>query len=508
MFDWAKIAKFIPSVDKPVQKLTFREKAKWTLLILILFFILGSLTVWGVDPNKVAQFEFLEIVFGSKFGSIISLGIGPIVTSSIILQLLVGSKIINWDTNDEEDKKKFSAAERILTFVFCIITAVAYVMAGAVPPKSPGLTLAALVILQLTIGGIIVIFMDEVTSKWGFGSGVSLFIAAGVAKTILVRTLSPLTQTGTFPLSGEAPTGAIPAFISSVFTGNPLFLDLLPLLATVLVFIITVYIQGIRIEIPMAFSIPFGKFAGRRWPMKFLYTSNMPVILIAAVTANVQVLGKVLYSRGINLLGTYNSNGQPASGLMYYISSPTGDLGIIIMTISAALFGLLFAFITMKVWKKHILRMSLSGAVSGLAIGLILISMFSIPTTIDSIVRSLIYTSIFVVGSMIFSIFWVNTSGMDSKSIAEQFKASSIMIPGFRRDPRFVERILGKYIPALTILGGAVVGFLAAFADLTSAIGTGTGILLSVMIIYQFYEQISYEHAEDMPESLKKFFGE
>jgi preprotein translocase subunit SecY len=96
---------------------------------------------------------------------------------------------------------------------------------------------------------------------------------------------------------------------------------------------------------------------------------------------------------------------------------------------------------------------------------------------------------------------------MDSKSVAEQFKTSSIMIPGFRHDPRIVERVLDKYIPALTILGGAFVGFLASFADLTSAIGSGTGILLTVMIVYQFYEQISAQHYEDIPESIRKFFG-
>jgi preprotein translocase subunit SecY len=96
---------------------------------------------------------------------------------------------------------------------------------------------------------------------------------------------------------------------------------------------------------------------------------------------------------------------------------------------------------------------------------------------------------------------------MDSKSVAEQFKASSIMIPGFRHDPRIVEKVLDKYIPALTILGGAFVGFLAAFADLTSAIGSGTGILLSVMIIYQFYEQITAQHYDDIPERVRKFLG-
>lgn len=200
MSDWIdRIASIIPTVDSPIQKLNFREKSKWTLIILVLFFVLGSLTVWGINSQAVAQFEFLEIVFGSKFGSLISLGIGPIVTASIILQLLVGSKIISWDLNDEDDKKKFSSTQKILTVVFCFIEGIAYVVAGAVPPATPDIGLVIFVILQLAFGGIVIMFMDEVCSKWGFGSGVSLFIAAGVAKTMMVRILNPLTQTGGFP---------------------------------------------------------------------------------------------------------------------------------------------------------------------------------------------------------------------------------------------------------------------------------------------------------------------
>ncbi|MEM5782190.1 MAG: preprotein translocase subunit SecY, partial [Candidatus Aenigmatarchaeota archaeon] len=128
MFNWQKIARYIPAVEEPVQKLTFREKIKWTFIILVLFYILGSVTVWGINPEAVAQFEFLEIVFGSRFGSLITLGIGPIVTASIILQLFVGSKIINWDTNTEEGKARFQSAENrgvkflviSLAFVFLV----------------------------------------------------------------------------------------------------------------------------------------------------------------------------------------------------------------------------------------------------------------------------------------------------------------------------------------------------------------------------------------------------
>jgi preprotein translocase subunit SecY len=505
-----KIASYIPSVKESVQKLTFREKAKWTLIILVLFFILGSITVYGVNSNAVAQFEFLEIVFGSKFGSIITLGIGPIVTASIILQLLVGSKIINWDLSNEEDKKKFSGTQKILTIAFCFIEGVAYVIANAVPPATPDLGMTLIVILQLTMGGIIIMYMDEVVSKWGFGSGVSMFIVAGVAKTILVRTLNPLTQAGALPANGEYPSGIIPLFITTLFQGTPSLLGLIPLVGTLLVFIIVVFVQNIQVEIPMAFSMPYGKFASRRWPLKFLYTSNIPVILVAAVLANVQVLGKVLYQKGITILGTFSDRGAPnPGGLMYYLSAPSSEIGIMIVTITGSVIALLFVILAIRILKKNALKMCILGAVIGMALGYFFIFNFNLPgITLDSVMHALIYISVYVIGSVIFSIFWTATSGMDAKSVADQFKTYSIMIPGFRHDPRIVENVLNRYIPALTILGGAFIGFLASYADLTSAIGTGTGLLLGVMIVYQLYEQITAQHGEDMPSALRKFLGE
>ncbi|NIM47305.1 MAG: preprotein translocase subunit SecY [Candidatus Aenigmarchaeota archaeon] len=510
MFNIVKIASYIPTVTEPVQKLTFREKAKWTLIVLILFFVLGSITVWGVNPDAVAHFEFLEIVFGSRFGSIITLGIGPIVTASIILQLLVGSKIINWDLSNEEHKKKFSAVQKILTLAFCFITAIAYVVLGAIPPATSDLVLITFVVLQLALGGIIIMFMDEVVSKWGFGSGVSLFIAAGVAKTILVRTLNPLTQAGTFPMEGEYPSGIIPLMITTFLEGTPALLNLLPLLGTILVFLIVVFVQDVKVEIPMAFSLPFGKFAARRWPLKFLYTSNIPVILIAAVLANLQVLGKVLYDRGITFLGTYTEQGAPnPGGFMYYVSTPSGEVGIMIVTIIGSMVALAFVILALRVWKKNAFKICILGAIIGMILGYFLISYYNLPgITIDSILHVIVYISVYVLGSVIFSIFWTATSGMDSKSVAEQFKTYFIMIPGFRHDPRIVEKVLDRYIPALTVMGGAFIGFLAAYADLTSAIGTGTGLLLATMIVYQFYEQITSQHKEDIPPTIKKFLGD
>jgi preprotein translocase subunit SecY len=506
-FKWSSIYERLPSVVKPEEKLSFKEKIKWTGLILILFYLLGSVFVYGVNPDAVAQFEFLEIVFGSKFGSLITVGIGPIVTASIILQLLVGSEILNWDTKTPEGKAKFTGMQKILAISFCILESAAYVLAGAVPAASPNLI--PIVILQLILGGLLIIAMDEVVSKWGIGSGISLFIAAGVSKTILLRVFNPLTQSGAFlfGLPGEAPSG--------ILTGLPFllgqglivesFLSLLPLLATLLVFGVVVFAQDMRIEIPMAFSLPFGKFAARRWPLKFIYTSNIPVILTAAIVANLRVIGKMLADNGLAILGTFDASGNPLDGLVYYATAPSSS-GIMISALIAGAFAVAFALIANSVMKKYSLRTSLVGGIIGFIIGIILSNVLTIIPAVAmiDIVRSLTYLMTMIVGAVIFSKFWVVTSGMDSKSVAEQFKSSFISIPGFRRDPRIIERVLDKYIPSLTVLGGAFVGLLAGFADLTNAVGSGTGILLTVMILYQLYEQIAQQHWDDMPEWLKK----
>ena len=112
-----------------------------------------------------------------------------------------------------------------------------------------------------------------------------------------------------------------------------------------------------------------------------------------------------------------------------------------------------------------------------------------------------------IIGSVIFSIFWVQTAGMDAKSLAKQMLSSGLQIPGFRKDERILETILNRYIWPLTIMGAITVGFLAALADLTGALSRGTGILLTVMIMYKLYEDIAKQHAMDMNPVMRKFIS-
>lgn len=494
------ILKRIPGIAEPKVHLSFKNRLIWTGIILLLFLVMSQITVYGVAPQAFERFQFLEMVLGSRMGTIMTLGIGPIVTASIILQLLVGSKIIPWDLTSSKGRSKFQGTQKLMTILFCFFEAFAFVWFGAIQAIENTPTVMGLMVVQLAAGGVLVLFMDEVVSKWGIGSGVSLFIAAGVTKTIFVRAFNPLT-----PAGSTVPAGHIPAFVAFLGQGelNQAILQMLPLVSTIIVFLIVIYVQAIRVDIPLAFASLRG--FGRRWPLKFIYTSNIPVILTAALLANMVLVGSMISNRGMPLLGTFDQSGNPTSGIMYYISTPQSvSLQVFSLILLLVVFAGSFAVFYYKL--KDFRKILLGSIVLGLVLATFITNSFvGLPTTID-VLRLGGHLAFYLIFSVIFAIFWVATSGMDAKSVAEQIGGLGMQIPGFRRDPRIVEEVLNRYIPVLAVLGGLFVGLLAAVADFTGALGTGTGILLTVMILYNFYEIIAARYVEDMHPSMRKFF--
>lgn len=439
------IFSLLPQVRSPTYRVPFKEKLKWTGVILILYFILGQIALFGLSVTAVDQFAQLRAVLAGEFGSIITLGIGPIVSASIILQLLVGGGILKLDLSTHEDKAFFQGLQKTLAIVFTLFEAAVLVFTGTLAPSSPAL--AWIVILQIFIGGILIIFLDEVVSKWGFGSGVGLFIAAGVAQQIIVGSFNPLAAPG----QPGVPSGAIPQFFYSLTTSQPDFTLLLPVLAVIVVFLIVVYAESMRVEIPLSYGGVKG--ARGKYPLKFIYASNMPVILTSALLLNVQLFAALFQKLGFPILGEV-SNGQAISGLAYYLTIPSG-LGVL----------------------------------------------FTDP------LKVLIYGVVFILLCVLFSILWVELSGIGPKQVAKQLHGMGMQIPGFRSSRTQFERILKKYIPIITIMGGAFVGLLAFGADLTGALGGGTGVLLTVGIIYKLYEEIAQEQLMDMHPMLRNFLG-
>jgi preprotein translocase subunit SecY len=445
----------LPEVSSPQEKkVSFQTGIKWTLIILVAYFILSNITMYGISESALSRFEYLAILLGTTFGSIVSLGIGPIVMSSIILQLLVGSQILTIDTSTEEGKKFFQGIQKLLTTVFIVFEAFVYVLMGGIPAASP--ELVPIVILQLCLGGFLILFMDEVIQKWGFGSGISLFIAAGIGWRLFTQLFQFVDAQGLF-----SPVGNAWAFVASLVAADGIgaMLALTPIIVTAALFFLVVFAQSLKVEIPLSYDRVRGY--GIRWPLQFFYAGVIPVILVSALIANFQLLGTLLESwlGHATILGGF-SNGQPISGFAYWVHSTN--------IFEAAITGSL-------IWQQ--------------------------------IVQAIVHILFYMLFSIIFAYFWVITSGQDAKGQADRIMKSGMSIPGFRKDPRVLESILKRYVGPLTIMGGAAVGLLASVADLFGALVGGTAILLAIMILYQLYQNIAQQYAVDMNPAMKNFFG-
>ncbi|RLF23776.1 MAG: preprotein translocase subunit SecY, partial [Thermoplasmata archaeon] len=195
-----------PAVAKPEGHVTFRTKLLWTLLCLVLYYILTNVMIYGISGATIDMFSGFRAVMAGASGSIMHLGIGPIVTASIILQLFVGAKIINLDLTKAEDKAIYQGTQKILVIFVILLEAIPQVYGYLTP--STGLKAMvgpiganAIILAQLFIGAMIVFWMDELISKWGIGSGISLFIAAGVSQAIFTGLVNWLPARTDLPLS-------------------------------------------------------------------------------------------------------------------------------------------------------------------------------------------------------------------------------------------------------------------------------------------------------------------
>jgi preprotein translocase subunit SecY len=464
----APLLNALPEVKRPDRAPGLKERLMWTGAALLLFFFMGQIFPIGVDQTGVARFERLEILMGSKMGTLITAGIGPIVLASIFLQLAVGAGMLSLDLSRIEHKRIFQGLQKFLAIAIAFVEAIIYVMPtaggrGYIPIDglhpllgSIPLTFAA-VAFQLALGSIILLYLDEIVQKYGIGSGISLFIAAGVTQAVFVGALSFAS------LPTGMPAGLIPQAAYLIAGGDIVTAvwTIMPIAFTVIVFLIVVYAEGMHIELPLTFGRAPGM--GARYPIKFIYVSNIPVILAAAVLLNIQLMGMFLSNAGLPILGEYQGS-QPVGGLAYYTTSLPSPLLI-------------------------------TGGYPAY------LSYISQP---NEILHILVYGAVLILLCVIFGWFWIETTGMNARNVAAQITKTGMQIPGFRQDPRVIEGVLQRYIPVITILGSIFVGALAWFADITGALGTGTGILLTVSILYRFYEDLARQQIFEMYPVLKK----
>jgi len=464
------IIRLLPEVPKPPKRLSIRDRLFWTAVVLLLYLTMSQVPLFGIQATAETfqRLVVMQVIMASKHGTLMELGIGPLVTAGIIWQLVVGGRLIELDLSSREDRRIFAGVQKLLTFVFAAVQALTYILGGVYGQ----LTLAAqvLVFAQLMVASFVIVMMDDMLEKgWGLGSAVSLFIAAGVAQQVFWEVLSPVG-----PMHDGLFVGVIPSIFHATFTyaatGNSTLLqelvarrsgypDIIGLASTVVFVLMLAYLQSMKVEIPVSVA----RYGGLRAkiPLNFLYVSNLPVILVSAIYANVFMLARSLWSAYnpqnsnplLNFFFMFNAtSGNPLPpSLVYYLTPPR------------------------TIWQ-----------------------------VMEDPMHALLYSAIFLALCVLLAVVWVMAAGMDPASQAEQFVKSELQVPGFRTSTRILEAILRTYIWPLTVLSGLIVGVIAVVSDMLGTLGSGTGILLTVGILIQYQQLLAREHLLEMYPTLSR----
>ena len=468
----ARAEPYIPQVPKPKRKVSLQTKLLWCGACVVVYMVMGQTPLFGATTPEYDFLAFARVIFASQQGSLVELGIGPIVTAGLLMQLLRGSDILKFDFKNPEERGVFQTATKLLTYFVIIVEASIYGIAvyGA---NISDPTVMTILIGQLMAASIFVMFMDELIQKgWGLGSGISLFIACGVAQQILWSLFSPL------PAGDGGTIGIIPYIFQlgfldassgmfgynladAVFRSNQLP-SIFGLCLTAGILLILVYTQGMKVEIPIV-STKYRGFSAT-YPIKLMYVSNIPVILASALTANAVFIGQMLWAQlnprnaspFFNIIAQFDptSPSSPIGGIIYYITPPRG-----------------LEFVALDP------------------------------------MRGVLYV-LFMIGIVVvFGKLWVELGGLSSKKAAQNLLDADVQIPGFRRSNKPVEALLNRYIPSVTILGSVILGLIAGVSDILGVFGSGIGILLTVDILINYYNQLVREKVELVMPRLGAWLG-
>jgi preprotein translocase subunit SecY len=444
----AKVEPYLVQVPKPKKKLALQTRLLWCGLALLIYQVMGQTPLFGATAPEFDFLHFARVIFASQQGTLVELGIGPIVTAGLLMQLLKGSEILKFDFTKPDERGIFQTATKLVTYIVIVVESIVY----AIAVYGPGITNPTVLYVIIQKG-------------WGLGSGISLFIMAGVAQQILWSIFSPL------PAGDGTSIGVVPFVAQSIMQGGgfaEMFFranqlpSIFGLCITAGVLLILVYTQAIKVEIPIV-STKYRGFAAT-YPIKLMYVSNIPVILASALTANAVFMGQMLWSNVnprndnffFNIIGQFDplNPATPIGGIIYYITPPRGlDLAALDPT------------------------------------------------------RAVLYV-LFMIGIVVvFGRLWVELGGLSPKSAAKSLLDADVQIPGFRKSNQPVEALLNKYIPSVTIIGSMILGALAGASDVLGVFGSGIGILLMVDILINYYQQLIREQVEVVMPRLGALLG-
>jgi protein transport protein SEC61 subunit alpha len=111
----------LPDVQRPDKRVPFYRKAIYTVVSLLIYLICSRLPLYGIRTSASADpMYWARVIFASSRGTTMELGISPVVTSGLVIQLLVGSKLLDIDMNVKSDVE-----------LMCVLRAIVQALSGS-----------------------------------------------------------------------------------------------------------------------------------------------------------------------------------------------------------------------------------------------------------------------------------------------------------------------------------------------------------------------------------------
>jgi len=458
------IAGIIPRVEKPAKVVNVQQKLGWVAACLLIFLVCSQVPLYGIRSSSTSDpFSFYRVMLASNKGTLMELGISPLVTSSMIMQMLAGAKVITVDHSNQREVELFKTAENFVGLLITLAQAILFTFFGTFGPVAElGLGNSIMIVVQLSFAGVLVLMLDQMLSNgYGLGSAISLFIACNICENIFWQSFSfrvietaagPQYQGSIIALFHLLVTRSdkIPALKEAFYRTE--LANITNLLATLVVFCVVIFFQGFRVDLPLKSTRIRAGMSDSTYKIKLFYTSNIPIILQSALVSNIFMLSQMLYTKmGLNyataLIGRWMSTPSgrmiPVGGLVYYMSAPR-----------------------------------------------------SLEEVIKDPIHAIVYILFVLITCAVLSYSWLGVSGSSPQDVAKQLKDQGLTIRGHRQASML--NVLQRYIPTAAALGGLCVGGLTVFADFMGALGSGTGILLAVGIIITYIETIMKEQQDGL----------
>jgi len=474
---------FIPNTRIPSQDLTTKTRLLFSLGVFVIYSIISSIPLIGVQLNEADPFAFLQTITASTHGSLITLGVGPLLAAGVLMYILSSAHIIKVDTDNPSEKNLYNCTLKVLVIIFTIIGASLLMTVGFFGDNLT-LVVQLLIILQLIIVSILIIYLDELVSKgWGFGSGLALFIAGGVCLQIFqgLFALQPVQEGGNLVTSARgiilafifwsAQEGPITAFGQLFFRYSPNpadnlnlpTLSLLSLLSTIIIIFILNYIGLMKIKANIQDLQNEGNNNMTISQFNIINLLFIPIIITYVIFSSLTFISQIIW-RGadaegntdffanflVHVLGIFRQNPETSQweaidGLVYFLTPPR------------SLFGPSGVF-----------------DISGM------------DTLLPSIARTLIYAIIFISLTLLILKGLLKLSG--TNTIHEGILLQSKDISGDRSGNRVESAEYNKNNNLFQVVStwGLLVLILITISDMMGVLGTGIGVYLCISIIKEY----------------------